>query len=237
MINKLAIQSVLILCSLLVSQAAFAENSTNKIVRTPSSNLVSDRPITFDNYTSGTEQAIPTQQYRPTSQNSTSTEGQNLVNINMPSQSSEQHKFNYLYGGIDIGMNTFFVNSRRLYTTTSGLQLAGKLGYSMSGPRVELESSIGYLADGGASFTGTGVNAYYDFQTGSIRPYIGIGYGFGSLIASGSSSSGAILQYKLGVSSENSPGSNTYVELRVVQSPEENRAGIASFNAGSTFRF
>jgi hypothetical protein len=229
MINKLAIQSVVILSFFLVNQKAFAENSSDKMGGSPSSNLVTERPITLDNYTGGAEVNSSIQPRIP---------GQDSVNINTPSKSIEQEKKNYLYGGIDLGINTFFLNGgSRIYTTTAGLQAAGKIGYSMNGPRIELESSIGYLADGAASFTGAGVNAYYDFQTGSTRPYIGVGYGFGSLGAGGSIGAGVILQYKLGLISQESPSHDYYSEIRVVQSPENNRVGIASFNAGSIFKF
>lgn len=145
---------------------------------------------------------------------------------------------NHWYSAIDFGTNTVYAtNGRSTITTSSGMQVTGKVGYSMNGPRIEFESSVGSLASGAASFSGTGINAYYDFQTGSTRPYIGVGYGFGSLGADGGNSSGAILQSKLGISFESNPGNNFYLELRGIQSPDTNNAGIASFNVGNTFRF
>lgn len=142
------------------------------------------------------------------------------------------------YGAVDVGSNTLYAtNGRQFATTSSGMQVTAKVGYSMNGPRVELESSVGSLASGAASFNGTGVNAYYDFQTGSTRPYVGIGYGFGGVGTSGGNSSGSILQSKIGVSFESNPGSNFYVELRGIQSTDSTSSGIASLNVGNTFRF
>jgi hypothetical protein len=145
---------------------------------------------------------------------------------------------NYLYGALDFGSNVVYAtNGSLVATSSSGLQITGKVGYSMSGPRVELESSVGTLASGVASFNGTGINAYYDFQTGSTRPYIGVGYGFGSINTSAGRGSEAIVQSKIGVSFESTPGNNFYIELRGVQPISTDRAGIASFNIGNTLRF
>jgi hypothetical protein len=142
------------------------------------------------------------------------------------------------YSAVDFGSNTLYAtNGRQFATTSSGMQVTAKVGYSMSGPRVELESSVGSLASGSGSFNGTGVNAYYDFQTGSTRPYIGVGYGFGSVSSRTGSTSDSIFQTKLGVSFESSPGSNFYVELRGITSTDSNSSGIASLNVGNTFRF
>jgi hypothetical protein len=115
--------------------------------------------------------------------------------------------------------------------------VTGKVGYSMNGPRIEIESSIGSLAGGAASFSSAAVNAYYDFQTGSTRPYVGLGYGFGSLNVPPNSVSRSIIQAKLGVSFETNPNNTLYIELRGIQPSETNSIGIASFNIGNTFRF
>jgi hypothetical protein len=151
---------------------------------------------------------------------------------------TSEPELGHWYSAIDFGSNTFYAtNGSRLATSSSGMQVSAKFGYSLNGPRVELESSVGSLASGAGSFNGTGVNAYYDFQTGSTRPYVGVGYGFGGIGTSRGSSSGSIFQSKLGVSFESSPGNNFYVELRGITSTESNSAGIASFNVGNTFRF
>jgi hypothetical protein len=160
------------------------------------------------------------------------------VNSTVVAKKVEPVNPNYFYGAVDFGSNVIYAtNGSRVATSSSGLQVTGKFGYSMNGPRVELESSVGSLDSGSASFTGTGVNAYYDFQTGSVRPYIGVGYGFAALNTGNSSGSGSILQSKLGVSFESAPGNNFYVELRGVQPVETNRVGIASLNVGNTLRF
>jgi hypothetical protein len=158
--------------------------------------------------------------------------------LNSASKNTESRSENNWYGALDFGSNVLYAsNGRSLATSTSGLQVTGKVGYSMNGPRIELESSIGTLASGAASFNGTGINAYYDFQTGSTRPYIGVGYGFGSTSVGGSSASEAILQSKLGLSFESTPGNNFYVELRGIQPTSTNSVGIASLNVGNTLRF
>lgn len=216
MINKLAIQSAVVLCSLFVAQSAFADTIVKQLDKTPLSNLIADRPITFDNYTNDTSQM-----------NRTQSSDKNV----------EQSKQNYFYGGIDAGTNAIVDIATRTRSNSNGVQLTGKVGYSMNGPRLEIESSFGSLESGGAAFNNNTINAYYDFQTGSIRPYIGIGGGLILAWDNRSSASRGIGQSKLGVSFETAPGNNFYVELRGVQLIDVNSVGIASFNVGSSFKF
>jgi hypothetical protein len=209
--------------SILTSQVAFAGNNIKQIDKTPASNLVSERGITLDVLPEERQQYIP-----ETKQ----------TNLPTPNKTVEQSSPNRWYSAIDFGTNAVYVtNGRETITSSSGYQATGKVGYSMNGPRVELESSIGSIRGGAGSFSGTGVNAYYDFQIGSTRPYIGIGYGFGTASSSGGSTSGSIVQSKLGISFDSSPDNNFYVELKAVQPTDSNSVGIASFNFGNTFKF
>jgi hypothetical protein len=157
---------------------------------------------------------------------------------NNPRNIGEPQNNNNWYGALDFGSNAIVVTNGSLTArSSSGWQATGKVGYSMSGPRIEIESSIGTLAGGAASFNGAAVNAYYDFQTGSVRPYVGVGYGFASVSAGSNSSSGSMVQSKLGISFESTPGNNFYVELRGASPTDSSNVGVGSINFGNTIRF
>jgi hypothetical protein len=99
------------------------------------------------------QQSAPTLK-KTSSTDSVDTKKTDSINISKPDTSStskntESKSESNWYGALDFGSNVLYAsNGRSLATSTSGLQVTGKVGYSMNGPRIELESSIGTLASG-----------------------------------------------------------------------------------------